>query len=715
MVFGVQELLTNQFKRSLRAGCAVAVLGCAGAAQAATGLVTAQVTDASTAPMPSAMPARLGDATDLGAVSPAHVFQHLQLLLTRPAARQAALDALVAAQTDPAAPAYHRWLTPAQLRNDYGPASVDIDKVTAWLASHGLAVNRVSPTGMSIDFSGSSAAVASAFRTSLHQYARAGQNRFSANRTPSIPSALSPVVAGVTLSNFFPHTMRVKGPSIDPALLAGAKGQKVGASFTVAIGSTTYYTVTPADFATIYDLTQARNGFLGRAVTGTGQTIVVAEQTDINPADWNSFRSLAGLSGFAGTLQITHPGGCADPGFTSDEGEAALDAEWSSAVAPSATIVEAACAGTETTFGVETTLQNLVELGTPAVTISISYGGSEQSNGLAFAQGFANLIEEGASEGISIFVSAGDSASDSGDDGAAIATSGLSVNGLAASPYDTAIGGTDFLDTALGQNATYWSATDTAIGGSAKSYIPEIPWDNSCSNVVNYTAVGAKGPIVNCNAVKPAANYQDVVGGGGGQSLFFTKPDYQSTAIPGVPNDGVRDLPDVSLFAGNGFWKHFYLECMSDTAEGGVPCDPTNPNDLLGSAFGGTSFGAPDFAGIAALVAEYKGFRVGNMAPRLYQLAAAQYANGVLAQACLATKGNAISPACVFNDVAVGDNSVACKAGTPNCFTNANSTAGIGVLSTSLTKLQPAFPAGQGYDLATGLGTVNVTNLILNY
>ena len=349
------------------------------------------------------------------------------------------------------------------------------------------------------------------------------------------------------------------------------------------------------------------------------------------------------------------------------------------------------------------------------MTISISYGGSEQDNGVSFTQGFANLLEEGASEGISIFVSSGDGASDIGDTGAPVATSGLSVNALAASPYDTAIGGTDFGDTVLGENATYWSSTNTGIGGSAKSYIPEIPWDNSCSSVINYKAVGAKGPILNCNAATPAASYQNVVGGSGGQSLFFTKPDWQATTIPGVPNDGVRDLPDVSLFAANGFWNHFYLECMSNQAEGGVPCDPTNANDFFGSAFGGTSFGAPDFAGIAALVAEFKGFRVGNMAPRLYQLAAAQYANAVLAKSCLATKGNAISPACVFYDVNTGDNSVACQAGTPNCFTNANSTAGIGVLSPSTTKLTPAFPAGQGYDLATGLGTVNVTNLIVNY
>ena len=184
-----------------------------------------------------------------------------------------------------------------------------------------------------------------------------------------------------------------------------------------------------------------------------------------------------------------------------------------------------------------------------------------------------------------------------------------------------------------------------------------------------------------------------------------------------MPDDGVRDLPDVSLFAANGFWNHFYLECMSNTAKGygGAPCDYSNPTDFLDSAYGGTSFGAPDFAGVAALVAQYDGFRAGNMAPRLYQIAQLQFSNPVLVDACDSTNGKAVSPACVFNDVTVGDNTAACQAGTPNCVTNANATAGIGILSTTNSTSGAAFKATSGYDLSTGLGTINITNLIINY
>ena len=445
-------------------------------------------------------------------------------------------------------------------------------------------------------------------------------------------------------------------------------------------------------------------------------TIAVAEQTDIKAADWNTFRSTFGLTGYAGTLTLTHPGGCADPGSTPDEGEAALDAEWSSATAPGASIIEASCAaGSPLGFGVEVTLQNLVETGTPAAAISISYGGCEQGNGLTFLQGFQNLIEEGASEGISIFVSSGDSGvagCDIAGNGPAVA--GLAVNGLASSPYNTAVGGTDFQDTALDENSRYWASSNTASGGSALSYVPEIPWDNACSNAIIDKSLGASGPIANCNVVVPAGTYQNVVGGGGGQSLLISKPSWQSLAVPGVPNDGVRDLPDISLFAANGIWNHFYLFCMSDKSEGGVPCKYTVAKDFLGSAAGGTSFSAPAFAGIAALLSQYGGIRIGNLAPQLYLLAQQQFTNPVLTKSCKASNGNAISHFCVFNDVAKGDNSVACKSGTPNCFSNANSTHGLGVLSSTSSKLTTAFPATGGYDLATGLGTVNVTNLVEN-
>jgi subtilase family serine protease len=162
---------------------------------------------------------------------------------------------------------------------------------------------------------------------------------------------------------------------------------------------------------------------------------------------------------------------------------------------------------------------------------------------------------------------------------------------------------------------------------------------------------------------------------------------------------------------------------MSDPNEGGAPCDYSNQDDLFANGAGGTSFSAPDFAGIAALMQQSlavyfgeSGLLLGNPAPAFYQIAKAQLALPLLVGGCNATLGNKISTACVFNDVTVGDISEPCKLGTPSCSGTSASTKGVGVLAATVGKTREyAFPAQPGYDLATGLGSVNVTNLIYNY
>jgi subtilase family serine protease len=681
------------------------VLFCASAlcaavpAVAATPLVTGAVDDSATVTLANERPVALHNVVDSGALPDSHMLQHVTLVLKRSPAQQAAFDKLVADQLNPKSASYHQWLKPTDLRS-YGPAEADIAKTTAWLQSHGLTVNSVSPSGMSIDFAGSAKQVGEAFHTSLHNGALKGEAHIANMTDPAIPAALSPVVRGATLSNFFPKpNMTRRAPN-----------------FTVPYGKGDFFAVGPADFATIYSTNTlySGNNAYGAVITGAGITVAVVEQTDIKRADWVSFRKQFKLTRFTkGSLTFTHPGGCGDPGFIADEGEAALDAEWSSAVAPDAAIIEASCPQTETTFGVETTLQSLVELGTTASALSISYGGSEVGNGLTFVAGWSNLVEEGAAEGLSIMISAGDSGSSSSED---VTTTGLAVNGLSTNPYNTTLGGTDFYDTALGKISTYWKASNNTFLESAKSYIPEIPWNNGCSSAV-LTKFDAGGtPMAFCNSANGTNLTQNGVGGSGGQSIYYSKPDWQNIGVPGVPADGVRDQPDVSLFAANGIFSHFYVFCMSDANEGGTACDYTNANDVLGNAAGGTSFAAPAFAGVVALLAEFKGTKLGNIAPRLYQLAQLQYTNPLLLSRCNSTLGNAISTACVFYDVTAGDNSEPCVKGTLNCHTTSASTAGIGILSAS-TKAPyvNAFPAGPGYSLATGLGTVNVPNLLFNY
>ncbi len=673
---------------------------------AATPLVTGAVDDSATVTIANERPVAYHQVTDMGALADATALPHVMMALKRSPAQQAAFDQLVADQLNPKAASFHKWLAPTDLRS-YGPAQADIDKTVAWLQSHGLTVNNVSPSGMAIDFGGNARQLGEAFHTTLHQVSMKGEMHVANMTDPSIPAALAPVVRGATLSDFFPKPNNVKRKP----------------NFTVPVTGGDYYAVGPADFATIYNvkpLYTAANNPYGVAITGAGVTIALVEQTDILAADWNTFRTNFKLTGYKqGTLTLTHPGNCGDPGFTPDEVEAAIDVDWASAVAPNAKIIEASCPSTGTVFGVQATLQNLVELGTTASILSISYGGSEVGQGLTFLSLWSNLVEEGASEGLSIMISAGDSGSSSSED---VTTTGLAVNGLSTNAYNTTVGGTDFYDTALGKNSTYWKASNTTALGSAKSYIPEIPWNNSCASTILSKFGGYANPMVLCNAATPTVPLQNGVGGSGGQSIYYAKPDWQNIGVPGMPADGVRDQPDVSLFAANGIWNHFYIICMSDANEGGVPCDYTNTNDILGNAYGGTSVAAPAFAGVMALVlqgnatfGDVKTFKLGNPAPELYLLAKQQFNNSLLLTNCNSTLGNRISSACVFNNVEAGNNAEPCVKGSPNCHTTTDSTAGVGILSAQ-TKAPyvNAFPAGPGYSLATGLGTVNVTNLWVN-
>ena len=666
---------------------------------AAAPLVTSAVDDGVTTTVIGDRSPLLASAQDLGAVAGALPLAGVRVELKRPPEMQAAFDKLVHDQTVRGSASFHQWLTPAQLRA-YGPSQADVDKVTAWLQSHQLTVDSVSPSGMSIAVSGTASAFGAAFHTSLHNVTLANGETHIANMTDAaIPSALAPVLRGATLSNFFPKP--------------GAVKRAPGYTFATPFG--TEYAVTPADFATIYNLNPLLDGTnaYGFKIAGAGVTIAVVERTKILPADYRSFRTQFGLDGYAGKLTFDYPGDCVAPGRTADEAEAAIDTEWASAVAPDAGMIEASCADGQVTFGVETALQGLVESGTKASVLSISYLSPEYDAGLTFLAGWTNLVEEGASEGLSIFLSSGDSGSSNSE---SVTTAGFGVSGLSTNAYNTTVGGTDFYDSALGENSTYWTKGNAGTYSSAKSYIPEIPWDNSCASSVIVQYLGFKDAINSCNSqlhVKQKLAFeQQGIGGSGGRSIIYEKPDWQSA--PGVPNDGVRDQPDVSMFAANGSWNHFYLICMSDAAQGGSPCDYQNVQDAFGNAYGGTSVAAPAFAGAVALLVQLNGGkRQGNTAPRLYEIATAQFQQPYLLKHCNATLGNKIDAACVFNNVTTGNIAEPCVKGTPDCVSKADAPNNFGVLETP--QGVETFPAHPGYSLATGLGSVNIANLLYNY
>jgi subtilase family serine protease len=229
---------------------------------------------------------------------------------------------------------------------------------------------------------------------------------------------------------------------------------------------------------------------------------------------------------------------------------------------------------------------------------------------------------------------------------------------------------------------------------------------------VLFTYLGATSAASFCNSTT-GSGFLDIVAASGAPSFVYSKPWWQ-TGILGIPNDGKRDLPDVSLFASNGFWNHAIMFCMSDVKQGGVPCDYTNPVDNFFNSAGGTSFTAPQFASIQALINQKAGAPQGNPDPIFYDLARQEYGsasdpNTSQLKACNSNLGNGVASSCIFNDVTTGNNTVPCY-GTNDCY--GSTLNDYGILSTSDTKLLQAYPTKTGWDFATGLGSINVTNLV---
>jgi subtilase family serine protease len=661
-------------------------------------------------------------ANDLGPVDDGSALSHMQLVLSRAPEQQAALDAYAASLNDKSSPNFHKWLTAQQIGANYGAAQADIDQVTGWLTAHGFAVNGVYPNKMLIDFSGTAGQVREAFGAEIHHYQAKGARHIANSTDPKIPAALAPVVAGIaSLNDFRPRPMHEAKPN-----------------YTFTSGGYTYYAVTPPDLATIYNLNPA----FAAGYTGKGQTIVVIEDTDVySTNDWTVFRSTFGLSKYAsGSFTQVHPqagwqNSCPDPGVNGDDVEAIIDAEYASAAAPNAAIVLASCADTQVTFGGLIALQNLLIQPSPPPLVSISYGECEAENGAAANFSYRITYEIAALEGVSVFVSSGDEGAASCDADESIAVHGIGVSGLASTPYNVAVGGTDFGDSYLNENSTYWNATNTATYGSAISYMPEIPWNDSCAGAlladyVTGSPIGY-GPSGFCNTAF-GENFLTTASGSGGPSGCaygnpsisgvvsgscegYAKPYWQS--VLGNPNDHVRDIPDLSLFAANGLWGHYYPICYTDPNFGGVPCVGT-PDNWPG--YGGTSFASPIMAGIQALVNQKHG-RQGNPNPTYYGIANAEYGWSGSA-ACNSSNGNAVGPGCVFHDVTMGDMDVNCTAtqiqlgkktynASFNCYLDG---ATNGVLSTSNYSYKPAYTSGTGWDFATGIGTVNAYNLVLS-
>ena len=539
---------------------------------------------------------------DRGAVADSLKITGVTLHLQPSSSQQSTLKQLLEEQQNPSSPNFHKWLTPEQYADNFGASQSDVDKITAWLESQGFKVTAVARGRNWITFSGTSAQIRNAFQTQLHSYTVNGVTHYANATEPSIPASLQGLVASIRgLDNFKPQPRLKKA---DPEMTTSRGG----------------HFIVPDDFATIYNVAP----LYAAGIDGTGQKIVVVGQTQINQSDIATFRSNLKLP--AQTPQTILVPGHDDPGISQDDlPEADLDIEWSGGVARNASIIFVYSANVfdAMQYAID---QNL------APVMTMSYGTCEASDHIDLPT-FQALAQQANSQGMTWMAAAGDSGAADCEYNDAIAQSGLSVDIPGIVPEVTAVGGTQFNE----NGGTFWKSSNNANQGSAIEYIPELVWNST-------DAAG-------------------LAAGGGGVSTYFSKPSWQTG--PGVPNDGFRDVPDVS-FAASPAHDPFYV-----VTSGSV------------QYYGGTSVAAPSFAAVVALLNQYlvsSGIQtqpgVGNINPTLYRLA--QNTSGV------------------FHDITGGNNSVPCASGSPNCTGAGNF----------------GYTAGPGYDTASGLGSVNAENLV---
>ena len=615
---------------------------------------------------------------DRGEAPPDLPLNRILLVLKRSDQQETALRRLMENQQYKKSPSYHQWLTPEELGARFGPADSDIAAVTNWLQASGFQVSQVSKGRIVIEFSGTAGLVKQAFGTAIHRFVVNGEQHWANVSNPSIPTALAAVVAGVDSLHNFPKKAQNSFAGTFSRDKKTGQVTAVNPQFTFAAQcfptGQNCDAVGPYDFATIYDLLPLWSA----GTDGTGQTIAIVGRTNINPQDTTDFWNLFGLTVPPNKLNIILNG--PDPGINGDEGEADIDTQWSGAVAPGATIDFVTSASTETTDGVDLSALYIVD-GNLAPVMSESYGLCEAASA-GLAAFYGAVWEEAAVQGISAMVSAGDNGSAGCDFPSFFnaAQFGLNVNGLASTPFNVAVGGTDFNQ--YKKWSTYWNSSNDLHHASAKSYIPETTWNDSCTNnfFVVFGGFGTTAEAVCNNANIINDGFVDTVGGSGGQSLTWPKPPWQT----GAPNDNTRDLPDVSLLASDGFMGSFYIVCQTDTSLSGT-CDLNSPFlDFAG--YGGTSVASPAFAGIMALVNQKWGPQ-GNPNFVLYKLPAKQ--------------------ANAFHDVPSGSTiAMPCFTGTTDCVTHTQGNQ-FGALS--------GFSTTTGYDLATGLGSVDAAQMVNNW
>jgi subtilase family serine protease len=584
----------------------------------------------------------------------------MSIVFNRSAAQQTDLEALIAAQQNPSSPLYHQWLNPDQFAARFGMAQSDLDKVQTWLQQQGFSIDSVARSRNMIRFSGSVNQVEQAFQTQMHFYTIAGEKHFAPSTALTLPSALTPVVMAVrNLDDFRPKPMIMK-----------SHADQANPAFTSSVSGSVFFA--PGDIKLAYGV----NTLISAGSTGAGQAIAVAGQSSILNTDIENFETAAGLT-VKDPNQVLVPGSGAAEAFAGDQGESDLDVEWSGGIAPGAEIFFV-YTGSATNFGVFDSIAYAVDEKIGNI-ISVSYGSCEPNLSATNITALEAVMAQAATQGQTVVAASGDSGSSACYQGVPTTQNGLpplatqeelAVSYPASSQYVTGVGGTEITSANDTAGSAYWEAKGSSDEvTSLLKYIPEVAWNDDAAAVAGGSTTLSST-------------------GGGASTLYTTKPSWQ-TGVPGIPSDGKRDVPDVSLYASPDLPG--YLYCTSDTSDWNTTQAPVQQASC-NSGFrdsatqdltiaGGTSFATPIFAGMVAVLNQAQGYSAGQglLNPTLYKLAS-----------------NSTTYAAAFNDVTTGNNECPSSLGPNYC-----STASEGSYATTA-----------GYDQVTGLGSVNLSALV---
>jgi subtilase family serine protease len=508
--------------------------------------------------------------------------------------------------SSPASRLFRKFLTPAQVRQRFGPSAAQIAAVTRWLTESGLRVTAV--TQHYVTASGTVAAMQTAFAVRLGSFRGPdGAAAIAPEQTVSVPDSVGGAVLTVMGLDTAVMMMRpaiastdAAGPTLPSAFYRAGPcsdyfGEKHAYGKPAAYGTHVPWGICgyiPAQLRGAYGITHSGE-------TGWGVTVAVidAYESPTMPGDANEYARDVGDPRF-------HPGQyrqvlassysmqteCGESGWFQEQ---TLDVEAVHAMAPGAT-VEFVSAQNCTFQPLLDAITNVVD-NHSADLVSGSWSSSEQSLTTAVSNAWNQVFEQGAVEGIGFDFAAGDCGYNSPTTSCATGLStGYHANFPPSSPWVTGVGGTSL---AVGRHGKYLWQTgwgDMTVNQHGKRWVPDPPG-------------------------KYPANY--MFGGGGGTSTFYRQPWYQAGVVPRslsmrLPS-GIRSVkpmrvvPDVAMVAdpATGF-----LFGETVVLRGGH-------NGFQLSRIGGTSLAAPLFAGVMADAAQRaRRHELGFVNPVLYML-----------------------------------------------------------------------------------------------